>query len=64
MRDKQIEEIKEACLTSYQRGYHEGFSDACKQISGMAKTLDESSKEAFSEWADKQGKEQEHETAQ
>lgn len=43
--DKQLKEIQEACLSSYQRGYREGYTDACKQIRGLADNLIESAEE-------------------
>lgn len=45
--DKQLKEIQEACLSSYQRGYREGYTDACKQIKGMVDTLSNSAEEAL-----------------
>ena len=33
LNNEQFKEIKEACLSSYQQGYREGFNDACEQPS-------------------------------
>lgn len=47
--DKQIKEIQEACLSSHQRGYKEGFSDACKQLRVMSQQLAESVESVINE---------------
>lgn len=45
--DKQFKEVKEACLSSYQTGYREGFMDACEQIRGTVDTLKEAAEETL-----------------
>lgn len=45
--DKQLKEIQEACLSSYQRGYREGFIDATEQLKDMAEKLVEATGEAL-----------------
>lgn len=45
--DKQLKEIKEACLSSYQTGYREGFNDACEQLQQGVKNLIEAANEVF-----------------
>lgn len=47
--DKQLKEVKEACLSSYQQGYREGFMDACEQFRQGVKNLIEAADEVFQE---------------
>lgn len=47
--DKQLKEFKEACLSSYQQGYREGFNDACEQLQKEVKNLIEAANEVFQE---------------
>lgn len=53
--NEQFKEIKEACLSSYQQGYREGFMDACEQFQQGIKNLIEAADEVF------QGKHEEKE---
>lgn len=39
LNEKQLKEIQEACLSSYRRGYQEGFADACKELRGVTEKL-------------------------
>jgi flagellar biosynthesis/type III secretory pathway protein FliH len=45
--NEQFKEIKEACLSSYQQGYREGFNDACEQLQQGVKNLIEAANEVF-----------------
>ncbi len=55
LNNEQFKEIKEACLSSYQQGYREGFMDACEQFQQGIKNFIEAADEVF------QGKHEEKE---
>lgn len=59
--NEQFKEIKEACLSSYQQGYWEGFEDGCKQLSkaifGFVDASTKSLIEAVKETRDEEKKE-------
>ena len=55
--DEQFKEIREACFSSYQRGYREGYIDACKQIRKMVDDINEAAKEIRDFWGDEENEE-------